>query len=80
MSTLTNAFQMLVKDKDIIAAEVMHEYDEKVNYPLDSQDHSLTRDPVRLPSDQPYQERRSRHDAPGRSGQRLGGLSEYMVA
>ena len=31
MSTLTNAFQMLVKDKDIIAAEVMHEYDEKVN-------------------------------------------------
>lgn len=30
MSTLTNAFQMLVKDKDIIAAEVMHEYDEKV--------------------------------------------------
>jgi len=71
---------MLVKDKDIIAAEVMHEYDEKVNYPLDSQDHSLTRDPVRLPSGQPYQERRSRHDAPGRSGQCLGGLSEYMVA
>jgi len=25
---------MLVKDKDIIAAEVMHEYDEKVNYLL----------------------------------------------
>jgi hypothetical protein len=31
MSTLTNTFQMLIKDKDIIAAEVMHEYDEKVN-------------------------------------------------
>ena len=31
MSTLSNAFQMLVKDKDIIAAEVMHEYDEKVD-------------------------------------------------
>jgi len=80
MSTLTNAFQMLVKDKDIIAAEVMHEYDEKVNHFLDSQDPSLTRDLVRLPSNQPYQERRSRHDASGRSGQRLGGLSEYMMA
>lgn len=30
MSTLANAFQTLIKDKDIIAAEVMHEYDEKV--------------------------------------------------
>jgi hypothetical protein len=56
---------MLVKDKDIIAAEVMHEYDEKVNYFLDSRDPSLTFDPVRLPSSQPYQERCSRHDAPG---------------
>ena len=42
MSTLTNAFQMLVKDKDIIAAEVMHEYDEKVNSFLYSRDPSLT--------------------------------------
>ncbi|KAF9789891.1 hypothetical protein BJ322DRAFT_1044751 [Thelephora terrestris] len=33
MSTLTNAFQMLIKDKDIIAAEVMHEYDEKFVFP-----------------------------------------------
>ena len=65
MSTLTNAFQMLVKDKDIIAAEVMHEYDEKVTYPLDSRDSSLTYDPVRLPSSQSYQERCSSHDAPG---------------
>jgi hypothetical protein len=56
---------MLVKDKDIIAAEVMHEYDEKVNYFLDSRDPSLTFDPVRLPSSQSYQERCSRHDAPG---------------
>lgn len=30
MSTLTHTFQALVKDKEIIAAEVMHEYDEKV--------------------------------------------------
>ena len=42
MSTLTNAFQMLVKDKDIIAAEVMHEYDEKVSSFLYFQDSSLT--------------------------------------
>jgi len=45
---------MLVKDKDIIAAEVMHEYDEKVNYFPDPQDPSLTYDPVRLPSNQSY--------------------------
>ena len=64
MSTLTNAFQMLVKDKDIIASEVMHEYDEKVDCLLDSQYLSLTCDPVRLPSNQSYQERCSRHDAP----------------
>jgi len=33
VSTLNNAFQMLVKDKEIIAAEVMHEYDEKFVIP-----------------------------------------------
>ena len=32
MSTLTNAFQTMVKDKNIIAAEVMYEYDEKVSF------------------------------------------------
>ena len=30
LSTLTHTFLALVKDKEIIASEVMHEYDEKV--------------------------------------------------
>jgi len=33
LSMVTHAFQALVKDKEIIAAEVMHEYDEKFVYP-----------------------------------------------
>ena len=67
---------MLVKDKDIIAAEVMHEYDEKVGFPLHSYDPSLIAHlPVRHPSNKSDQERCGGHDAPGRGGQRLGGLS-----
>jgi Protein of unknown function (DUF2418) len=51
LSTLTHTFQTLIKDKEIIASEVMHEYDEKVRLVLHhfSSIHSSNRNQFVIP-------------------------------
>lgn len=82
MRALSRSYEALVKDKEIIAAEVMHEYNQGVCHYLSIYHSSCILkqlSTVRLPSREPNSQRRRRHDTSGGNGQRVGGLNRSLV-
>lgn len=68
LGATSRAYDQLLKDKAVIAAEVMYEYDTRVSSLPFSQkplvlSRVLTPLPVCQPSSQRHEERRQRHDA-----------------
>jgi hypothetical protein len=79
---MMRAYEALIKDKTIVAAEVMHEYNEKVRARRISFDACLrgsvwlTSWLVREPAREPYTEGRGDYDQPVGNCERLGGLTD----